>query len=1290
METYRMISDDGVVCALSMLTGRWRRRVIAAVMCSAFLSVFIVGTTRLSVAAAEDRLESIHKQATDLKAAGNWEHVENLRLERRTVIADSSEHTPWEAGLEAIKNAADMVDKLRYREACDELRKAWAPFASQPTGPVFGDIAMRMFEVAQQGLAIYREALTDGSPDQVASVAELRTALELAIARDPCSTEAVAMLAFITAPAPEEAFLRAEVRPTLKRRNNDMLNIAWRSGAVLPWHASVELEKAHNSLAILRDLQYRDFLTPDLKDADGSIRSGHVFKGIDGKFAPFQIMYGRFILMEITDSAGRLRPAMVYLTPRGEWSKKHLQLLWRTPTEEEEKNEQVAKYVRFFRQLKPSLTWELGRSQFSLFDLPIEAAQELADDDIKNIAIKRAETLAIGKLSLANNDPKFLVSKLGVPTHPAVYDAVNSFERRGDRTKHALLALTAPSGEKVDNPSANSGYFNPLLVMSDDDKLRPQPAFFRNGQGEPFLRLSDGNSLVFVDSDPQQLEFQVRFPGVTGHIPLFIDAIPGMLIQATPAGRVLTDLLGDAKYTESQSLDEIRRSFTDPDYIPAKFGAILKARAASQKRGVAEVATELLREKGWKESSSMPGDDLRARYSLFGFRYLTDARRNLVTHPVLTMSLAPSAEEKSAVERNLPFDFRLQDGKKAVDTTQLYTTHDYDELTRNIATEFLPNMIARHPCLPSLGIVLRFLAKTDVDKVTVSFPTAPFPEWMADEDKEVQGQLNRLFIEYARALLPAASENAAASSKRNRSESLRYFIAMQLQAARDLAVKKYFHQSLVFYNDLVDMAELLENDTLDDQARELVREGYDRGALRQMEDLFLKAPTKERIDSFARLLNHRLRSQRLPILLEIEQAAVLRAAGLEKSADFLWRRIVDQYRLYTLPLIELSVDYARSLGFDPSAGLEASEREIAGYLDAIKAAAGSVLEDREYVTEAVRAGKDDPRAATAVADLISVLGEDGRAKQVDTLRLDNKIAALQSMSRSAPVWAEEKILFRKKAKNYLYRGSRSDYTLAPVRICPAAYSSEDGFFVDFEDILPDDLSRQLSAWAALPAEQAAQDPSAGNFNFILGWYWLDNGNFAEAKSAFAAAARAFLAASHKGDDLPSLVARRNALMMLLALASVTQTPPGVTTVTTDFLDGLTGQALIWERTWYAKGHNGGHAARERGIVNTLLPFIRDAMQRDSTALSDRHSRYFFTDYRFRFGAVPDNLLADAIVMKLFEKFPRHPDGRPNPAVKPEDREKPGSNNREITFGEFIRLCYPLVLTVDKDIMNLGK
>ncbi|NBP79667.1 hypothetical protein EBU58_02910, partial [bacterium] len=63
--------------------------------------------------------------------------------------------------------------------------------------------------------------------------------------------------------------------------------------------------------------------------------------------------------------------------------------------------------------------------------------------------------------------------------------------------------------------------------------------------------------------------------------------------------------------------------------------------------------------------------------------------------------------------------------------------------------------------------------------------------------------------------------------------------------------------------------------------------------------------------------------------------------------------------------------------------------------------------------------------------------------------------------------------------------------------------------------------------------------------------------------------------------------------------------------------GLPALLLEWE--WVAAGHDSGHIGRE---VNEELKLL-DGVENQDLHAHDRSDRWFFTDYGFEFGAVPD-------------------------------------------------------------------
>ncbi|MFM8705440.1 MAG: hypothetical protein ACKOHG_16545, partial [Planctomycetia bacterium] len=157
---------------------------------------FVVSLTAMHAPAdpLTESLAAIHERAQKARTERDEETVERLRLERARILTKSQEKSPWVEARRAIE-AVDgslpdgepgLVERLRYKEAAKRLVDAWKPFAEMRDGPVYGDVAVRLFKVGQQALAVHRDALTPGSPGEVVSAEIVRQAIEAAAARDPC------------------------------------------------------------------------------------------------------------------------------------------------------------------------------------------------------------------------------------------------------------------------------------------------------------------------------------------------------------------------------------------------------------------------------------------------------------------------------------------------------------------------------------------------------------------------------------------------------------------------------------------------------------------------------------------------------------------------------------------------------------------------------------------------------------------------------------------------------------------------------------------------------------------------------------------------------------------------------------------------------------------------------------------------------------------------------------------------------------------------------------------------
>lgn len=1213
------------------------------------VAVFVEG---VAAATLEQELAGIHERARAAAESRDWESVERLRLDRRRILATSEESSPWvdaRRALEAVDGDAEkpgLVDRLEYKEAAKRLLDAWKPFAAARDRPVYGDVAVRLFQVVQQAAAVHRHAARPGGFGELVSGAIVREAIEAAAAGDPCQLEARAIRLFMKPIDRNETFMRLDARPELGAINAELLALSWPgSGPALPHHAPVEFMKAVLTQRLVMEERYGDFLAPEPAATGGEAGSGFVLKGVDARSKPFRLMFGRFLLMEIDDESGRPTSAVVYLDAKGEWDKKYMRLLYRTPGDEELKDPDAAFFAAFFAKLQPITTWSLGPHEFALYDLPIDAVDAVLGRRVPQLCVRKAVGLSKGKFSRTANDPDFVVSQLDretFPSHPRLLERMQQFVLFRDRTNHALVDLTGL------RPGDRSIGLNPLVVMSSDDKVRPTPMFKRStASGPPFLVLDDANGSI-VEFREDTKELVVRYPGIDGHVPLVIDAIPDALVLATAAGRLLGSVLLDCGYSKEQAIAEIRKAFKDPQYVPAKFEELVKAKQRSRRAvggaNAVQIVGEILREKGWSVPR-LPGEDLRIVYEVHGFRYLTDARGTIVTNAGLSLpgGLAPAAVgvpaatgmPAAAPERRL--EFRSPDGRKAIDDSQVYTAADYQELRTDIATRFLPAIVAVHPCLPAIDQVPFGRRAVGKDDRPVKVPDAVFAGVEAEAGLE-SALRNRLFGDYAKLMLEARSDRG----------KLEPIISMQLLAARRLAKTGHFHRSLVFYDELVRLA-------AGDAAGEPVggRPVDASGGRRQVGfELLERVPTPAELEAFSRDLQSVLERQKRCIMLQAEQASVLRAAGLRDSARYLFSRISDQFLQYMLPAIELSEDYARSHAFSPGKDLERARKEVMDDLETIANASAGLRREGEFRAVAVAA--------------------------------------------SLGAWAKEKVEARRSMPQRLCDG---EFLLNPLRTCPASYDADRGFRSDVESLFPDDLPEKLVAWARLPDREAGRAERAGEYHFLLGWFWLERENPDFAWTSFVEAARAF-APDRRKADLPALVGRRNGMMMLVAAAAVVDSPPGVNAVNMDFIDGLRGQAMLWERAWVANRNDTGHARAQREIIGELLDLARAGIARVARAET---KRYYFPDHTFRHGPLPDLLVSDAIRMKLFESVPRDAEDAPiePPAVtkgegrkkdtkphsgKPDEPTKPAT---ELGFEKFLERLYAVPAAIDPEILKLS-
>lgn len=239
-------------------------------------------------------LDKLHADATEARKARDFTAVEALRKQRLALLRDAKAESPWTAGHAAITAARDLVRQMKYEEACATLSAAWAPFErTARDGAVFGDVALELFAASEAAKAVYPGF-------NAVSADRMRAAVQKAAEADPCQVEALVATAFLTPPAPTEAFAPAPLRTSLQTRNKLLVKAlpgVNHFATPLPWHAPAELLKAENNSFVLGDLDfYQLFLDPT-----------RPLRGVDRDGQPVHVVMGGGLLTTERDATGTRR-----------------------------------------------------------------------------------------------------------------------------------------------------------------------------------------------------------------------------------------------------------------------------------------------------------------------------------------------------------------------------------------------------------------------------------------------------------------------------------------------------------------------------------------------------------------------------------------------------------------------------------------------------------------------------------------------------------------------------------------------------------------------------------------------------------------------------------------------------------------------------------------------------------------------------------------------------------------------------------------------------------------------
>lgn len=755
------------------------------ILVSCAIGVALTGICTFAIAQdLQQDFERFSESARAARKAGNFEDVESNRIERwkslRSAAANNANKakndpllTAYRA-LELVDGTGDdpgLVNKLAYDEAARILLEAWqAMCAAFPEGPVLGEVATRLFEVVHQKKGVWAATSADKVAAAKPPVADsiLLQVLETAEKLDPCCVAAVPMVEWLKPLDPKESFLRAEVRPSFKARQERLIAVSHPllrgikgsaqpqqkpteglGAAVLPWHAPTEYLKAQSLQMLVDETETLEDVLQNWYSRNRYIIPRKPLKGRDANGNRFELLYGRMLITSIVDKEGRRRPAAMLLNKNGDWEQRLLDLLWREPTDEELKANQKLKEVHeLVMRLEVLEKWSVAGNEFRLLAYPIQDTEMLLRSRAHLLCLKNSHSLPKIRFKHADNDPKAFIDLLDhrpgeFSTDPEALSRIYSLAREQDKTEHPLVAIAKDR--------------NLFVVLSRSSKSETGPDFFRD-KGTPFLRLQDGTNLYFkLSGDGSPCCFRETPYGRLVY-PLSDSGVPSAVVFGSGAGKCMMHILQEAGFSHSDAATAVRRWLADENEIPANYRKYVEAKAAAKKAKATKdlpgpqkskapavtplesriMAAQLVDDArqsqlGLKSPANYSSTDprsllnevsqnhisilleLRQNFYLFGYRHFYDKRGNIFFSARLRDScpiLWPDgryspvdAEARSRDNRSHAFAVIQPDGRPiAID--QVYSFEDYQALNDNKRKEYLTESLIYAPSFGTFNALL--------------------------------------------------------------------------------------------------------------------------------------------------------------------------------------------------------------------------------------------------------------------------------------------------------------------------------------------------------------------------------------------------------------------------------------------------------------------------------------------------------------------------------------------------------------------------------------------------------
>lgn len=1040
-------------------------------------------------------------------------------------------------------------------------------------------------------------------------------------------------------------------------------------------------------------------------------------QGTTADSSRFELLYGRLLITTVKDKEGRRRTAALIRDQKDRWEQRFLEVLWRKPSEKELRgNDNLQAVNDVLERFEVLEEWDAGGSTLRLCTYPSHGTESLlvmsprllcVNDSMRLRKLKYSKSWRILKEVHDSQDYFFSDARL--------LKQLGSLEHGLDNPLAQVVGprvIPQDVGQANPNPSQKNPRVNlsPVVLVSKPTYPDEDPPFFFDN-GTPCLKLQNGGFLYFqLDGEGAPICYKESDVG-TLVCPLNEKGVPPTVVLSSGPGQCMAHLLQQAGFKEKESKAAVV-VFLESGEVPAKFEKFVEAaRNADPKRPSFEATLQSMITKARSElfptadtsgqeneTALSLNEEMTLNYQQFGYRHFKDGRGNIHFSSLLADSMSVKDRGKPDSRKEYLFMATQPDGR-VINIQQLYSWSDFKSLKANIGNEYLTKSLLFEPSFGTYSALVQdelsplvhpedqrppYLRDDDDKKDTQTAASAavkpngemtfveladPIQKWVLSEDPDQLVTLTNLHNSYVHLLCNAATAmqqavpspsdrwSRTATGRANSWDSGFYvdrgawgesLLAIQLASARRFAIQRFYHRSIVYYNDLL-------------------RRIRPASLVKPYENLLVGVPDTAKGEVFVRNLAGQVGQLTRLLTLQTELAGVLRSAGLSGSAHAVFRRTIDDYENFVKPAIDQVKELLMSYGIQTPAGSEKAIAKLETVVDLSRRAIdkfGLSLEWRKPGFAKPAEIAADVARTERYAELLSKMRTQAKGTKLsaDESREFEELGRNdeQQVVTEFRFWRERKKLFAAFPAIGNRVDLKSDYD---VRLAaPRPYVEDKGFGMPSDAVkqyIADGDADDVAAWCELPLEQANKAPQAAVYSFLLAWHWLDRGDNSKVRAALLNAAKACgEQAKAKGrNTLDGFVARLNAFAALAGANCYSQALPGIQGSRVDFTDGLSIQLLFWERQWLAAGLVPSEAAEQAEEIRELIEDAHAAMSRSSAA-DTAGKRYFFPDYRCRFGGVPDSVAKDALerpdLFKKVEVAEVGGDGKPK-AIK-ENRE----------------------------------